>query len=191
MPFESDTSEDMVAELSVIIQRLPDHEVRQGAPEMRVGPCSCTQHMPLAGMRTHESTPTHYSSRRCSVLRRRRKDCGVPLDTLSVLAARAEAVGGAALVQTHGRISARPPDGATAGLALSGSALSTAAGGGTGGTGGVVAAGGRLSETAELDGGDAIHIFSLSRTRSGVCVVSCVYSRQCRIHYRACVLLVK
>ena len=81
-----------------------------------------------------------------------------------------------ALVQSYGRISARPQDGATAGLALSGSALSTAAGGGTGGTGGVVADGGRLSETAELDGGDAIHIFSLSRTRSGVCVVSCVQS---------------
>ena len=108
-----------------------------------------------------------------------------------MIAARAAAVGGAALVQTYGRISARPQDGATAGLALSGSALSTAAGGGTGGTGGVVADSGRLSETAELDGGDAIHIFSLSRTRSGVCVVSCVYSRQCRIHYRACVLLVK
>jgi hypothetical protein len=52
------TSEDMAAELSVIIHRLPDHEVRQGAPEMRVGPCSCTQHMPLVGMRTHDSMPT-------------------------------------------------------------------------------------------------------------------------------------
>jgi hypothetical protein len=106
------------------------------------------------------------------VARRRRGDCGVTLDTLGVIAARAEVVGGC---QT-GRVSARPPDGATAGLALSGSALSSAAGGGTGGTGGVVADGGRLSETAELDGGDAIHIFSLSRTRSGVCDVSCVQS---------------
>jgi hypothetical protein len=48
MPFESDASEDMAAELSVIIHRLPDHEVRQRAPYTRIGPCSCTQHMPLA-----------------------------------------------------------------------------------------------------------------------------------------------
>ena len=48
MPFEADTSEDMAAELSVIIQRLPNHEVRHRAPCTRTGPCSCTQHMPLA-----------------------------------------------------------------------------------------------------------------------------------------------
>ena len=42
------------------------------------------------------------------------------------------------------------------------SPLSPAAGGGTGGTGGMVADGGRLSEAAELDGGDALSNFPLS-----------------------------